>query len=251
MPRGTSPSTRSRSAHLDPAFAKYQLLALCREWFQHPNGALPAYEWAFSDVNPPVHAWAALHVWDIDGRRDHDFLARLLPKLLVNFTWWVNRMDPEGDNLFSGGFLGLDNISAIDRSNLPAGGRLEQSDGTTWMAFYALTLLEMARILAEENPAWTDIEVKFVEHFVLIVAAMQSQGLWDDEDGFFYDVFHAADGRATPIKVRSLVGVLPLMATVVLQPGAMGAGGTLQRRFARSRERLDPDAMVSSRGQLV
>ena len=138
-------------AHLDPAFAKYQLLAMCREWFQHPNGALPAYEWAFGDVNPPVHAWAALHVWDIDGRRDTDFLARLLPKLLINFTWWVNRIDPEGDHLFAGGFLGLDNISAIDRSNLPPGGRLEQADGTSWMAFYALTLLEMARILAPQG----------------------------------------------------------------------------------------------------
>ena len=125
-------------AHLDPAFAKYQLLALCREWFQNPNGALPAYEWAFGDVNPPVHAWAALHVWDIDGRRDHDFLARLMPKLLMNFTWWVNQMDPEGDHLFAGGFLGLDNISALDRSNLPPGGRLEQADGTSWMAFYSL-----------------------------------------------------------------------------------------------------------------
>ena len=132
-------------AHVDPAFAKYQLLVLCREWFQNPNGALPAYEWAFSDANPPVHAWAALHVWDIDGRRDTDFLARLMPKLLMNFTWWVNRMDPEGDHLFAGGFLGLDNISAIDRSHLPPGGRLEQADGTSWMAFYSLTLLEMAQ----------------------------------------------------------------------------------------------------------
>ncbi len=199
-------------AHVDPAFAKYQLLAMCREWFQNPNGALPAYEWAFGDANPPVHAWAALHVWDIDGRRDTDFLARLLPKLLMNFTWWVNRMDPEGDHLFAGGFLGLDNISAIDRSNLPPGGRLEQADGTSWMAFYSLTLLEMARILAAEDDAWTDIEVKFIEHFVLIVDAMHSQGLWDEEDGFFYDVFHAADGTTMPIKVRSMVGVLPLWA---------------------------------------
>ncbi len=219
-------------AHLDPAFAKYQLLALCREWFQHPNGALPAYEWAFSDVNPPVHAWAALHVWDIDGRRDHDFLARLLPKLLVNFTWWVNRIDPEGDHVFAGGFLGLDNISAIDRSNLPPGGRLEQADGTTWMAFYALTLLEMARILAERDDVWTDIELKFIEHFVLIVDAMRLQGLWDDEDGFFYDVYHGPDGQTVPIKVRSLVGVLPLLATVVLQPDALGNGGALRQRFA-------------------
>ncbi len=219
-------------AHVDPAFAKYQLLAMCREWFQNPNGALPAYEWAFGDANPPVHAWAALHVWDIDGRRDTDFLARLMPKLLMNFTWWVNRMDPEGDHLFGGGFLGLDNISAIDRSNLPPGGRLEQADGTSWMAFYSLTMLEMARILAAQDDAWTDIEVKFIEHFVLIVDAMHSQGLWDEEDGFFYDVFHAADGTATPIKVRSMVGVLPLMSIVALGPDLLEALGNLRKRFA-------------------
>ena len=219
-------------AHIDPAFAKYQLLAMCREWFQNPNGALPAYEWAFGDANPPVHAWAALHVWDIDGRRDTDFLARLLPKLLMNFTWWVNRMDPEGDHLFAGGFLGLDNISAIDRSHLPPGGRLEQADGTSWMAFYSLTLLEMARILAAKDDAWTDIEVKFIEHFVLIVDAMHSQGLWDEEDGFFYDVFHAADGTTTPIKVRSMVGVLPLMGMVALGPDLLETLGTLRKRFA-------------------
>jgi len=219
-------------AHLDPAFAKYQLLVMCREWFQHPNGALPAYEWAFGDANPPVHAWAALHVWDIDGRKDRDFLARLLPKLLMNFTWWVNRMDPEGDNLFGGGFLGLDNISAIDRSNLPPGGRLEQADGTSWMAYYALTLLEIARILAVEDDAWTDIQVKFMEHFVLIADAMHSQGLWDEEDGFFYDVFHAGDGREVPIKVRSMVGVLPLLGMVAVGPRLQETLGTLQKRFA-------------------
>ncbi len=219
-------------AHLDPAFAKYQLLAMCREWFQNPNGALPAYEWEFGDANPPVHAWAALHVWDIDGRRDTDFLARLLPKLLMNFTWWVNQMDPEGDHLFGGGFLGLDNISAIDRSNLPRGGRLEQADGTSWMAYYCLTLLEMARILAEKVDAWTDIEVKFIEHFVLIVDAMQSKGLWDEEDGFFYDVFHTSDGTEIPIKVRSMVGVLPLMGMVPLGPRLLGILATLQKRFA-------------------
>jgi hypothetical protein len=179
-----------------------------------------------------VHAWAALHVWDIDGRRDTDFLARLMPKLLMNFTWWVNRMDPEGDHLFAGGFLGLDNISAIDRSHLPPGGRLEQADGTSWMAFYSLTLLEMARILATKDDAWTDIEVKFIEHFVLIVDAMRSQGLWDEEDGFFYDVFHAADGTTTPIKVRSIVGVLPLMGMVALGPDLLETLGTLRKRFA-------------------
>ena len=228
-------------AHVDPAFAKYQLLAMCREWFQNPNGALPAYEWAFGDTNPPVHAWAALHVWDIDGRRDTDFLARLMPKLLMNFTWWVNRMDPEGDHLFAGGFLGLDNISAIDRSHLPPGGRLEQADGTSWMAFYSLTLLEMARILATEDDTWTDIEVKFIEHFVLIVDAMHSQGLWDEEDGFFYDVFHAADGTTTPIKVRSIVGVLPLMGTVALGPDLLETLGTLRKRFARFLRQADGD----------
>ncbi|TQM64247.1 MGH1-like glycoside hydrolase domain-containing protein [Humibacillus xanthopallidus] len=219
-------------AHVDPAFAKYQLLVLCREWFQNPNGALPAYEWSFSDTNPPVHAWAALHVWDIDGRRDTDFLARLMPKLLMNFTWWVNRLDPEGDHLFGGGFLGLDNISAIDRSHLPPGGRLEQADGTTWMAFYSLTLLEIAVILAEKDDAWTDIEVKFIEHFVLIVDAMHSQGLWDETDGFFYDVFHSSDGETVPIKVRSIVGVLPLMGTVIIGPELLATIQTLQKRFA-------------------
>jgi hypothetical protein len=220
-------------AHIDPAFAKYQLLVMCREWFQNPNGALPAYEWAFGDANPPVHAWAALHVWDIDGRRDTDFLARLLPKLLMNFTWWVNRMDPEGDNLFAGGFLGLDNISAIDRSHLPPGGRLEQADGTSWMAYYALTLLEIARILAAVDDAWTDIQVTFIEHFVLIADAMHTQGLWDEADGFFYDVFHTDDGRQIPIKVRSMVGVLPLLGMVVVGPELQQTLGALQKRFAR------------------
>ncbi|MBK9178695.1 MAG: glucosidase [Acidimicrobiales bacterium] len=238
-------------AHVDPAFAKYQLIALCREWFQHPNGALPAYEWEFGDVNPPVHAWAALHVWDVDGRRDHRFLARLLPKLLLNFTWWVNRIDPEGDHVFSGGFLGLDNISAIDRSHLPVGGRLEQADGTSWMAFYALTLLQMAKYLAETDDAWTDVEIKFIEHFVLIVDAMHSEGLWDDDDGFFYDVFHTDDGRQIPIRVRSLVGVLPLLATVVLGPDVLGPIGTLRKRFARYLDRFDPETMVTGRGRVV
>ena len=230
-------------AHVDPAFAKYQLLAMCREWFQNPNGAIPAYEWAFGDVNPPVHAWAALHVWDVDGRRDLDFLGRLLPKLLMNFTWWVNRMDPEGDHLFAGGFLGLDNISAIDRSHLPDGGRLEQADGTTWMAFYALSLLEMARLLAARDDAWTDIEVKFIEHFVLIVDAMRSQGLWDEQDGFFYDVFHAADGTATPIKVRSMVGVLPLIAMVALGPELLETLSDAEQALRRLPRPVRPDRL--------
>jgi hypothetical protein len=238
-------------AHVDPAFAKYQLLVLCREWFQNPNGALPAYEWSFSDTNPPVHAWAALHVWDIDGRRDTDFLARLMPKLLMNFTWWVNRMDPEDDHLFAGGFLGLDNISAIDRSHLPPGGRLEQADGTSWMAFYSLTLLEIAVILAEKDDAWTDIEVKFIEHFVLIVDAMHSQGLWDEADGFFYDVFHSSDGETVPIKVRSIVGVLPLMGMVIVGPRLLATIQTLQKRFAGFLGQRDSSPSERDYGRVV
>jgi hypothetical protein len=224
-------------AHIDPAFAKYQLLVMCREWFQHPSGALPAYEWAFDDVNPPVHAMAALHVWDIDGRRDPQFLARLLPKLIANFTWWVNKVDPEGNNLYAGGFLGLDNISAIDRSHLPPGTTLEQADGTTWMAFYSLTLLQMARILARSDPAWTDILTKFIEHYMLILEAMHTQGLWDEEDGFFYDVLSSSDGRREPIPVRSMVGVLPLMTTVVLGPEMVTENRILGLRVQRERQR--------------
>jgi hypothetical protein len=236
-------------AHVDPAFAKYQLLVLCREWFQHPNGALPAYEWAFGDVNPPVHAWAALHVWDIDGQRDREFLARLLPKLLINFTWWVNRIDPDGDHLFSGGFLGLDNISAVDRSNLPPGDSIEQADGTSWMAFYTLTLLQLARILAVEDETWTDIEVKFVQHFMLIVEAMQSEDLWDDDDGFFYDVYRAADGTSTTIPVRSIVGVLPILGTVVLGPHMIGRLRALGKRSDRFLEHHDDP--VADRARLI
>jgi hypothetical protein len=202
-------------------------------------------------VNPPVHAFGALHVWDIDGRRDTGFLARLLPKLLLNFTWWVNRIDPEGDHLFAGGFLGLDNVSAIDRSNLPSGGSLIQADGTSWMAFYALTLLQMAKFLAAEDPAWTDIQVKFAEHYVLIVDAMRSQGLWDDDDGFFYDVFSTWDGRETPIKVRSIVGVLPLLATVVLGPDVLQAAGKLRKRFDRFVGAVDPEALAEGGGRVV
>jgi hypothetical protein len=237
-------------AHLDPAFAKYQLLVMCREWFQHPNGALPAYEWAFDDVNPPVHAWAALQVFDIDGRRDPGFLARLLPKLVANFTWWVNRQDPEGDHVFGGGFLGLDNISAIDRSHLPTAGRLEQADGTSWMAFYALTLLQMSMELAAEDDTWVDIALKFVEHFALIVDAMHQQDLWDEDDGFFYDVFRTPDGVDIPIQVRSIVGVLPLLATVVIGPKVLGPADIMQKRFSQFLERYDHDAHAQ-RGQVL
>ncbi len=201
---------------LDPAFAKNQLLLLLREWYMHPDGQLPAYEWAFGDVNPPVHAWAALQVFINDGSRDFDFLARVFHKLLLNFTWWVNRKDSEGNNVFEGGFLGLDNIGPIDRSAaLPLAGVLEQSDGTAWMAMYCPNLLEMALVLAEHDRAYEDLATKFFEHFALIATAAHG-GLWDPDDGFFYDVLSAADGRRIPLKVRSLVGLLPLCATTTL-----------------------------------
>ncbi|MEV8511679.1 glucosidase [Dactylosporangium sp. NPDC051484] len=203
-------------AHLDPAFAKYQLILLCREWFQHPNGAIPAYEWAFDDLNPPVQAWAALQVFQIDGRRDIAFLTRIFSKLVLNFTWWVNREDAEGNNLFEGGFLGLDNIGPIDRSHLPAGFSLEQSDATAWMAFYCINLLEMAYELARHNPALDDLAVKFMEHFALISEAMHGKDLWDEGDGFYYDVLRGADGSAVPLRVRSMVGIIPLFSTKVL-----------------------------------
>ncbi|MGB8253913.1 MAG: glucosidase [Pseudonocardiaceae bacterium] len=203
-------------ARLDPTFAKNQLLLLLREWYMHPGGQLPAYEWAFGDVNPPVHAWAALRVFENDGSRDFDFLARVFHKLLMNFTWWVNRKDSEGNNVFEGGFLGLDNIGPIDRSAaLPLAGVLEQSDGTAWMAMYCLNLLEMALVLAEHDRPYEDLAIKFFEHFAFIAAAAHD-GLWDPTDGFFYDVLSAADGRKIPLRVRSLVGLLPLCATTTL-----------------------------------
>ncbi|MEU8256475.1 glucosidase [Micromonospora inaquosa] len=204
-------------ARVDPGFAKDQLLLLLREWYLHPNGQIPAYEWAFGDVNPPVHAWAALKVFEIDGGRDYDFLARVMHKLLLNFTWWVNRKDTGGNNVFEGGFLGLDNVGPFDRSAaLPVAGVLEQSDGTGWMAMYALNMLDMAIVLAEHDRTWVDTATKFFEHFAYIAAAAYEQGLWDDEDAFFYDVLRLADGTKVPLKVRSVVGLLPLAATTRL-----------------------------------
>ncbi|MEV4510360.1 glucosidase [Dactylosporangium sp. NPDC049525] len=219
-------------AHLDPAFAKYQLVLLCREWFQHPNGAIPAYEWAFEDLNPPVQAWAALQVYEIDGRRDLQFLTRVFSKLVLNFTWWVNREDAAGRNLFEGGFLGLDNIGPIDRSHLPPGYRLEQSDATAWMAFYCLNLLEMARELAKHNPALDDLVVKFLEHFALISEAMRTNDLWDEQDGFYYDMLRAPDGSSTPLRVRSMVGVIPLFATKALRQEDFTRVRRLSKGFA-------------------
>jgi hypothetical protein len=204
-------------AMVDPEFAKDQLLLLLREWYMHPNGQVAAYEWNFGDVNPPVLAWAAKKVYDLEkarsGRGDRAFLKRVFHKLLLNFTWWVNRKDAEGHNVFQGGFLGLDNIGVFDRSApLPTGGHLEQSDGTSWMAMYSLNLLSIALELARQEPEYEDVASKFWEHFVHIARAMNTLGLWDEQDGFYYDLLHAPSGEEIPLRVRSLVGLIPLFA---------------------------------------
>ena len=209
-------------AWVDPELAKSQLVLLCREWYMHPNGQLPAYEWAFGDVNPPVHAWAALRVFEIDGGKDLAFLERIFHKLLLNFTWWVNRKDSEGNNIFQGGFLGLDNIGPFDRSHLPFGIHIEQSDGTAWMAMYCQNLLEVALALAERDATYEDMATKFFEHFALIASALNAKGLWNEEDGFYYDVIHFADGRTEPLRAHSLVGLVPLFAVSTIGPETMG-----------------------------
>ena len=220
-------------AHVDPGFAKQQLLLVCREWFQHPNGALPAYEWDFGDVNPPVQAWAALEVFAIDGGRDLDFLSRVFDKLLVNFTWWVNREDADGSNLFEGGFLGLDNIGPLDRSHLPVGGVLEQADATGWMATYALAMTTIAAILHRtgRRPA-LDLVYKFLEHFAGIRDAMQRQGMWDEADGLFYDRITTPDGGVVPVKVHSMVGIIPLLAAAVIDEQMLDTSVTFGKQFA-------------------
>ncbi|HZS72264.1 MAG TPA: hypothetical protein VFA13_10530 [Candidatus Acidoferrum sp.] len=215
-------------ALVDSDFAKEQLILLLREWYMHPNGQLPAYEWAFSDVNPPVHAWAAWRVYKIDRRirgvADRAFLEKVFHKLLLNFTWWVNRKDPDGMNIFQGGFLGLDNIGVFDRSApLPTGGHLEQSDGTSWMGMYCLNMLAIALELAKDDPAYEDVASKFFEHFVYIARAINDIGrngrsLWDDVDGFYYDVLHLPNGDEHFIKIRSMVGLIPLFAVETLEP---------------------------------
>jgi hypothetical protein len=218
-------------AHLDAEFAKEQLVLLTREWYMHPNGQIPAYEWAFGDVNPPVHAWAAWRVFQIDRKQRGDqgdlmFLERVFHKLMLNFTWWVNRKDAEGRNVFQGGFLGLDNIGVFDRSSqLPTGGHIDQADGTSWMAMYALNLMRIALELAQHNRVYEDIATKFFEHFLHIAEAMShiggaegGVGLWDDQDQFFYDVLHLPDGGMQPLKVRSMVGLIPLFAVETLEP---------------------------------
>jgi hypothetical protein len=229
-------------ALVDSEFAKAQIVLMLREWYMHPNGQLPAYEWALGDVNPPVHAWAAWRVYKIEKRRrgtgDRVFLERVFQKLLLNFTWWVNRKDAEGHNVFQGGFLGLDNIGVFDRSaELPTGGHLEQSDGTSWMAMYCLNMLAIALELSIDNPAYEDMASKFWEHFLYIAHAMATRGgeahvdLWDDHDGFFYDVLHLPNGDHHPIKVRSMVGLIPLFAVETLEPECLDQRPAFKRRL--------------------
>jgi hypothetical protein len=213
-------------ALVDADFAKEQLVLMLREWYMHPNGQIPAYEWAFGDVNPPVHAWAAWRVYKVEkkntGKGDRQFLERVFHKLMLNFNWWVNRKDSEGKNIFQGGFLGLDNIGVFDRSSaLPTGGHIEQSDATSWMGMYCLNMLTIALELAQENAAYEDVASKFFEHFVYICHAMNHLGggdtqLWDEQDGFYYDVLHLPGGDQVPMRVRSMVGLIPLFAVETL-----------------------------------
>jgi hypothetical protein len=231
-------------ALVDSDFAKEQLTLLLREWYMHPNGQLPAYEWALGDVNPPVHAWSAWRVYKIEqkrrGKGDLKFLERVFHKLLLNFTWWVNRKDSEGMNVFQGGFLGLDNIGVFDRSApLPTGGHLEQSDGTSWMAMYSLNMLAIAMELAKHNAAYEDVASKFWEHFLNIAHAMsggrlhggEGHDLWNEEDGFFYDVLHLPDDTRQPLKIRSLVGLIPLLAVQTLEPAVLERHDGFRRRL--------------------
>jgi Glycosyl hydrolase family 63 C-terminal domain len=228
-------------ALLDSDFAKEQLTLMLREWYMHPNGQIPAYEWALGDVNPPVHAWAAWRVYKIDkkrkGKGDRAFLERVFHKLMLNFTWWVNRKDADGMNIFQGGFLGLDNIGVFDRSKpLPTGGYIEQSDGTSWMAMYTLNLLAIALELAKDDPAYEDVASKFWEHFIYIAHAMSHRGqdgvgLWNEEDGFFYDVLRLPDGAKFPMKIRSMVGLIPLFAVETLEPEVLERLPDFKRRL--------------------
>jgi hypothetical protein len=227
-------------AQVDPKFAKQQLILMTREWYMHPNGQLPAYEWAFGDVNPPVHAWAVWRVYkiarNVTGQADVQFLERAFHKLLLNFTWWVNRKDVDGNNVFQGGFLGLDNIGVFDRSApLPTGGRIEQADGTAWMGMYCLNMLAIALELARHNPAYEDTATKFFEHFIYIANAINRPhargGLWDETDGFFYDALHLPGNEYHPFRLRSFVGLIPLYAVETLEPDLLEILPNFQRRM--------------------
>ena len=239
-------------ALIDAEFAKQQLVMLTREWYMHPNGQLPAYEWAFSDVNPPVHAWAAWRVFQIDRKQRGDlgdlaFLERVFHKLMLNFTWWVNRKDAQGRNVFQGGFLGLDNIGVFDRgAPLPTGGYIDQADGTAWMAMFCLNLMRIALELAQHNHVYEDIATKFFEHFLYIAEAMTNIGedgigLWDEQDQFFYDVLNLPTAAITPLKVRSMVGLIPLFAVETLEPDLLAQLPEFKRRldwFLKNRPEL-------------
>ncbi len=235
-------------ADLDPEFAKEQLILLLREWYTHPSGQIPAYEFAFGDVNPPVHAWAAWRVYKISApreKRDCAFLERVFHKLLINFTWWVNRKDIGGKQIFSGGFLGLDNIGIFDRSQpLPDGSVLEQADGSAWMAFYCTTMLAIAMELANHDPVYEDVASKFFEHFMAITDAMNSlggNGLWDEEDGFYHDQLRTRGNETIPLKIRSIVGVIPLFAITILKEELIERLPGFRRRlewFLNNREDL-------------
>lgn len=226
---------------IDPDFAKRQLTLMTREWYMHPNGQFPAYEWGFSDVNPPIHAWALWRIYKIDakkyGHADRPFLEGCFHKLLLNFTWWVNKKDAEGKNIFQGGFLGMDNISVFDRSkDLPTGGHIDQSDGSAWVSFYCIILMKIALHLAEEEKVYQDMATKFFEHFLRIASAMshcggENHALWNEEDGFFYDLLHLPNGDVVPLKVRSLVGLLPLLAVETIEPDLLKKMPIFNRRI--------------------
>jgi hypothetical protein len=227
-------------AMIDPEWAKRQLILLLREWYMHPNGQLPAYEWALSDVNPPVHAWAAWRVYqitrEVTGEADTIFLEQVFQKMLLNFTWWVNRKDMDGNNVFQGGFLGLDNIGVFDRSApLPTGGHIEQADGTAWMGMYCLNMLAMSLELARTRPAYEDMATKFFEHFIYIANAINRKcgqgGLWNEADGFYYDMIHLPDGTFVPLPIRSFVGLIPLYAVETLDPDLLDRLPRFKRRM--------------------
>ena len=243
---------------IDPDFAKSQLLLLCEVRLMHPNGELPAYEWAFGDVNPPVHAWAAMRVFENDrnqrgGIGDLDFLERIFHKLLLNFTWWVNRKDPQGLNIFEGGFLGLDNIGVFDRSRpLPTGGFIEQSDGTAWMAMFCLNMLRVSLELSKRDPVYEDMTIKFLDHFLHIARAMTDMGnegigLWDDQDNFFYDVLCMPSGDKIPLRLRSMVGLIPLFAVGIVEPDVIAKLPDLWSKIESYRQRRPELAGLVSR----
>jgi hypothetical protein len=233
-------------AHVDPELAKSQLDLLLREWYQHPNGAIPAYEWNFSDLNPPVHAWAVMRVFEIDGGWDLDFLEAVFPKLLVNFTWWLNQQDSDGNSIFGGGFLGLDNIGPIDRSHLPPGYALQQADATAWMAFYCTQMLAILNQLSQQGKRYEHLVLLFLQHFASITEAIDADGIWDPDDGYFYDQLVYPDGTRAPLRVTSLVGAMPIVATATIDLGINDprqVRGAARRVLGAFYDRLDTIAV--------